>query len=184
MHPDDAVRVSRLDGPAAARAEDLFRLVYAEAFAEPPYRESAADVEAAFRRFRTHTAAPSFRGAPATAADAGPVGIAYGRPLAADTKWWEPLHDRTTDEDRREDGRRTFGLMEPAVRKAHRRRGVARRLHDALLSGTGAERAVLHVHAANTAAVAAYRAWGYEELATTRPWPGAAPHHVLLLPLH
>ncbi|WP_423833498.1 GNAT family N-acetyltransferase [Streptomyces manipurensis] len=112
------------------------------------------------------------------------MGIAYGRPSAADTKWWEPLHDRTTDEDRREDGRRTFGLMELAVRKAHRRRDVARRLHDALLSGTGAERAVLHVHAANTAAVAAYRAWGYEELATTRPWPGADPHHVLLLPLH
>lgn len=88
------------------------------------------------------------------------------------------------DEMRREDGRRTFGLMELAVRAAWRRQGIARRLHDAVLDGTEAERVLLNVHADSKAAVSAYRAWGYRKIGDARPWAGADLHDVMLLDLH
>ncbi|MFI1660036.1 GNAT family N-acetyltransferase [Streptomyces sp. NPDC020472] len=118
-----AVAIEPMDGPAAVRAQDAFRLVYAEAFAGPPYHET-------------------------------------------------------------EDGRRTFGLMEIAVRGPWRGQGVARALHTALLDGIGAERVLLNVHPANRAATAAYRAWGYRKVGETRPGGGAADlHDVMLLDL-
>ncbi|SFC14160.1 hypothetical protein [Streptomyces aidingensis] len=36
----EAVAVEHMDGTATAQAEDAFRLVYAEAFAEPPHNET------------------------------------------------------------------------------------------------------------------------------------------------
>lgn len=71
------------------------------------------------------------------------------------------------EEVSREDGRRTFGLMEPAVRERWRGQGVARRLHATLLDGLDAE-----------------RAWGYRKAGEGRPGGGAAElHEVILLDL-
>ncbi|WP_180686011.1 hypothetical protein [Streptomyces gossypiisoli] len=50
MTEQEIIEIERMDGPAAVRAEDAFRLVYAEAFAEPPCNETADDVAATFRR--------------------------------------------------------------------------------------------------------------------------------------
>ncbi|MCX5145823.1 GNAT family N-acetyltransferase [Streptomyces sp. NBC_00320] len=177
------IRVIRLDGSAAASAEDAFRLVYAEAFAEPPYAESDAEVSAAFRRFRAQTRKSTFRGALATTEDGRPVGMAYGYPLGPQTGWWDQLLEPVPEDMRREDGRRTFGLMELAVRAAWRRQGVARRLHDTLLATVDAERVLLNVHPDSEAAVAAYRAWGYRKVGDAHPWPGAPLHDVMLLDL-
>lgn len=177
------VSVEQLDGPAAARAEEAFRLVYAEAFAEPPYDETETDVAAAFRRFRSQTRKATFRGALASAPDGEAVGMAYGYPLGPQTGWWDQLTVPVPDEMRREDGRRTFGLMELAVRAAWRRQGIARRLHDAVLDGTEAARVLLNVHPDSKAAVAAYRAWGYRKIGDARPWAGADLHDVMLLDL-
>ncbi|MFD6973201.1 GNAT family N-acetyltransferase [Streptomyces sp. NPDC059979] len=179
----EGVSVEQLDGPAAAEAENAFRLVYAEAFAEPPYDENESDVSAAFRRFRSQTRKAAFRSALARSADGRPVGIAYGYPLGPQTGWWDELTEPVSEEMRREDGRRTFGLMELAVRAPWRRQGVARRLHDCLLDGIDAERVLLNVHPKSPAAVATYRAWGYRKVGDARPWDGADLHDVMLLDL-
>ncbi|WP_328871198.1 GNAT family N-acetyltransferase [Streptomyces sp. NBC_00287] len=172
-----------MDGPAAAQAEDAFRLVYAEAFGEPPYNETADDVAATFRRFRSQVRRAGFRGALARTEDGEPVGMAYGFSLAPDAVWWDRLTEPVPDEMRREDGRRTFGLMELAVRRPWRGRGIARRLHETLLDGIEAERVLLNVHPENEAASAAYRAWGYRKVGEARPQEGAGLHDVMLLGL-
>ncbi|MCF3104721.1 hypothetical protein IPZ58_24470 [Streptomyces roseoverticillatus] len=78
-----------MDGAAAAHAEEAFRHAYASVFAEPPYNESEDDVAAAFRRFRSQTRKPAFRGALARTESGDPVGLAYGYPLSARTRWWD-----------------------------------------------------------------------------------------------
>lgn len=115
---------------AAAEVEDAFRLVYAEAFAELPYSETADDIGAAFRRFRSQSRKATFRAALAHTEGGEPVGMAYGYPLGANTRWWDQLTETVPDEMRREDGHRTFGLMELAARRAWRGQGIARRLHE------------------------------------------------------
>lgn len=51
MTQQGAIAIERMDGSAAVQAEDAFKLIYAEAFAESPYNETEDDVAAAFRRF-------------------------------------------------------------------------------------------------------------------------------------
>ncbi|MET8753372.1 GNAT family N-acetyltransferase [Streptomyces sp. NPDC004667] len=182
MTADQSVRIGieQLDGPAAALAEDAFRLVYAEAFAGPPYAETEVDVSAAFRRFRTWTRKGTFRGVLAATDGGEPVGMAYGYVLGPQAGWWDQLTEPVPEDMRREDGRRTFGLMEMAVRAGWRRQGVASRLHEALLTAVDAERVLLNVHPDSREAVAAYRAWGYRKVGEAQPWPGAPLYDVML----
>ncbi|MGD3106409.1 GNAT family N-acetyltransferase [Streptomyces sp. YGL11-2] len=179
----EALTVVRLDGPAAANAEGDFRLVYADVFAEPPYYETEGDVVAAFRRFRSRTRKPAFRAALARTPDGTPVGMAYGCPLGPKTGWWDSLTEPVSDEMRREDGHRTFGLLELAVRLPWRGHRIARRLHETLLHGVEAERVVLNVHPVNEAAQAAYRSWSYRKVGEVRPGAGADLHDVMVLDL-
>ncbi|MFB6439176.1 GNAT family N-acetyltransferase [Streptomyces sp. NPDC056411] len=179
----EAITVEPLDGPATSRAEAAFRLVYAEVFAEAPYEESPEAVEATFRRFRSQVRKATFRAALARTVGGEPVGIAYGYPLSAATGWWDRLIAPVPAEVRREDGRRTFGLMEFAVRAPWRRVGVGRRLHKALLVGGNEERVLLNALPDAEAAQAAYRSWGYRKVGQARPWEGAALHDVMLLRL-
>jgi ribosomal protein S18 acetylase RimI-like enzyme len=181
MSAAEAVTVEALSGSEAAQAEQAFRLVYAEVFAEPPYNETADDVADTFRRFRAQTRKATFRGALARTADGEPVGMAYGYPLGANTSWWDHLIEPVPEEMRREDGHRTFGIMEMAVRAPWRGQGIARRLHETLLFGGSEERSLLNVHPENRAAQAAYRAWGYRKVGEARPWTGADLHDVMLL---
>lgn len=181
MTPHGTITVERVDGSAAAQAEDAFRLVYADVFAEPPYNETVDDVTAAFRRFRLRTRKPAFRGAVARTEDGEPVGMAYGWAVEPDTTWWDELTEPVPDDMRREDGHRTFGLMELAVRAPWRGQGVAQRLHETLLGGIEAERVLLNVHPDSKAASAAYRAWGYRRIGEARPWDGPDLYVVMLL---
>lgn len=177
------IRIERLDGPQAAEAEDAIRLVYAEAFVEPPYNKTPTDVDANFRRFRSQIKKPTFLAALArTEEDDEPVGIAYRHALSADTGWWDVVEPPVTDAMRREDGRRTFGLMELAVRAAWRRQGIARKLHDTLLADLGgAERVILNARPDTEPAQAAYRSWGYRTIGHGHPWAGAGIHSIMLL---
>lgn len=173
-----------MDGATALRAADAFRLIYAEAFAEPPYGETEEDVAAAFLRFPVQTRKHAFRAALARTPQGEPVGMAYGWTLAPDAVWWDELTEPVSPAMRREDGHRTFGLMELAVRAPWRGQGVARSLHTALLEGIGAERVLLNVHPEAKAASAAYRAWGYRKIGEARPWGAEADlHDVMLLDL-
>lgn len=172
-----------MDGPGAARSESAFRLVYAEVFAEEPYEETPESIAKAFRRFRSQVRKSTFRSALARTAVGEPVGIAYGYPLSPTTGWWDRLITPVPAGFRREDGQRTFGLMEFAVRAAWRRLGVGRRLHDVLLGGGTEERVLLNALPDAEAAQAAYQAWGYRKVGAAHPWEGAPLHDVMLLDL-
>ncbi|MET7495651.1 GNAT family N-acetyltransferase [Streptomyces sp900116325] len=184
MTQQGIIATERMDGSTAVQAEDAFRLIYAEAFSEPPYNETEDDVAAAFLRFPVQARNRAFRAALARTEDGEPIGMAYGHPLRPDTRWWDELTEPVPDDMRREDGHRTFGLMELAVRGPWRGQGVARRLHKTLLHGMGAERVLLNVHPASKAAPAAYRAWGYRKIGEARPGGESADlHDVMLLDL-
>ncbi|MGY5124847.1 GNAT family N-acetyltransferase [Streptomyces nigrescens] len=180
MTVSEKITVEASDGPAAARSEPAFRLVYAEVFAEEPYGESPESVEATFRRFRSQVRKSTFRAAIARTAHGDPVGIAYGYPLSTKTGWWDRLITPVSDTLKREDGQRTFGLMEFAVRAPWRRLGVARRLHETLLAEGNEERVLLNALPEAEAAQAAYRSWGYRKVGEAHPWEGAPRHDVLV----
>ncbi|MEV5311665.1 GNAT family N-acetyltransferase [Streptomyces sp. NPDC052610] len=184
MRPPPIITTELFAGSAALRVEDAFRLIYAEVFAEPPYHETDDDVRAAFRRFRSQAARrDAFLAALARTEDGEPVGMAYGFPLEPETRWWDGVAGPVPEAMRREDGRRTFGLLELAVRAPWRRRGLARRLHESLIDVVTAERVLLNVHPASSAASAAYQSWGYRKVGEARPWEGADLHDVMLLEL-
>ncbi|MDO0917443.1 GNAT family N-acetyltransferase [Streptomyces sp. DT2A-34] len=184
MTQQGTIAIERMDGSAAVQAENAFKLIYAEAFAEPPYNETEDDVAAAFHRFPVQARNPTFRAALARTEDGEPIGMACGYLLGPDTVWWDELTEPVPDDMRREDGHRTFGLMELAVRGPWRGQGVARRLHKTLLDAVGAERVLLNVHPASKAASTAYRVWGYRKIGEARPWgEGADLHDVMLLGL-
>ncbi|WP_370218913.1 GNAT family N-acetyltransferase [Kitasatospora sp. GAS1066B] len=171
-----------LNGTETLQLEGQLREVYAEAFAEPPYHEGPAEVERAFRRFRSQVRRRGFRAAVAFDGDTV-VGMAYGYPLPPSTGWWDTLTEPAPEELRREDGQRTFGLFELAVRPAWRRQGIASRMHRLLVDGLGNRRVMLNSHWEAIAAQAAYRAWGYRRVGSTIPWEGAVEHDVLILDL-
>jgi ribosomal protein S18 acetylase RimI-like enzyme len=180
----ETIAVGRMAGPAAVQAEDAFRLIYAEAFAEPPYNESEDDVAVAFGRFPVQARNRGFRAALARCEDGEAVGMAYGYPLGPDTVWWDELTEPVPEDMRREDGHRTFGLIELAVRGPWRGRGIARRLHETLLDDLEAQRVLLNVHPGSEAASAAYRSWGYRKIGEVRLWgENADVHDVMLLDL-
>ncbi|WDV51728.1 GNAT family N-acetyltransferase [Streptomyces coeruleorubidus] len=183
MTPRGTILVEPMDGSAAAQTEDAFRLIYADVFAQPPYNETAEDVSATFRRFRSQIRKRTFRAALARTGDGEPVGLAYGHAVEPDTVWWDELTEPVPDDMRREDGHRTFGLMELAVRGPWRGQGVARRLHETLLDGIEAERMLLNVHPDSKAASAAYESWGYRKIGEARPWEGPDLYDVMLLDL-
>ncbi len=103
-----------------------------------------------------------------------------------DTRWWANLDVRLPPEETREDGLRTFVIIELAVRSAWRRRRVATRLHSLLLEDVHAERVTLTVRPEPEAAPArrAYLAWGYRRVGTSRPREGAPLYDCMVHDLH
>ncbi len=81
-----------------------------------------------------------------------------------------------------DDGRRTFAVIELAVRQAWRRRRIAAALHARLLDGLDVERVTLTVRPEPEAgpARAAYAAWGYRKAGVSRPWDGAPLYDCML----
>jgi ribosomal protein S18 acetylase RimI-like enzyme len=177
------MKITRYDGADVLQVQGELELIYEEAFVEPPYSKTPADTASNFRRFQRQVTRPGFRAILARDGKGRPTGMAYGHLLAANTGWWDTLTAPVADELRREDGKRTFGLFELAVRPAFRREHVATGLHEALIDGLTCERVLLNTRPEATAAMSAYRAWGYRKVGENYPWDGASLHEVLLLDL-
>jgi ribosomal protein S18 acetylase RimI-like enzyme len=111
------------------------------------------------------------------------VGYALGYPLPAGSRWWEGLRTPAGPELVAEDGRRTFAVTEIMVRAAWRRRGHARRLHDALLAGRPQRRATLLVLPDNAPAQAAYASWGWRKVGEIQPFDDAPRYDAMVLAL-
>jgi len=111
------------------------------------------------------------------------VGYAYGASLRAGTLWWSGLREPVEPELLRETGHRTFALNEIMVRAPWRRRGIAQRLHAALLADRPESRATLLVEQENAPALAAYTKWGWRQVGHLQPFPDAPVYASMLLDL-
>ncbi|MFJ8577939.1 GNAT family N-acetyltransferase [Micromonospora sp. NPDC093277] len=115
--------------------------------------------------------------------DGALVGYALGYTLPAESPWWGGLLSNVDARTLVETGDRTFALNEIMVRERWRRRGIARRLHDALIKQVTAERATLLVLPDNVAAQAAYRGWGWQKLGELQPFHDAPVYDAMILNL-
>jgi len=179
------ITYSRHSGTDAAMGLDDFLSAYEEVYAEPPYNEGPRDVAEFIEHYDAHTQRAGMRLILAREG-AEVVGFAYGYYLAPDTRWWANLQDvQLPSAYTREDGRRTFVILEMAVRKPWRRRGISTALHERLLDGVEAQRVTLTVRPEPEAAPAraAYVAWGYESLGTSHPWDDAPFYECMVRPL-
>lgn len=175
--PDRAFRF--VAGDTAELAE-----LYAEVYAEPPYRWGEEHAELFTERFETQRSQPGFSLVEARHGGLL-VGIAFGVTLQPTSPWWQNLLTPLPDAVTHEYPNRTFALVELLVRKPHRRRHAAHTMHDMILKDRTEERATLTVLPAAAAAQAAYSAWGWRKLAQKRnPLPGSPEFDVLLKGLH
>jgi GNAT superfamily N-acetyltransferase len=184
MTDTDQVAVELRDGSAAAPLLDEILPTYEEVYAEPPYCEGPRDVADFIERFHRQAERPGFRMAIARAGG-DVVGFTFGYLLPADTQWWTGALAELPEGFTREDGERTFVIIELAVLASWRRRGVARQLHETLLDGQAVERVTLTMRPEPDAAPAqaAYAAWGYRTVGQTRPWNDAPVYDSMVLDL-
>ena len=167
----DEVHIVVYDGVAATLSEELLAS-YLEVYAEAPYWETAKEVAEFAAEWPELLAEPGFRLALART-DAGElVGFALGHLLGANSAWWADMRPmpaaETTGRIRVEDLTRSFGVAELGVHRAWRRRGIARRLHDALLAGRSELPVVLWARTDAPGAQATYDRWGYQRLGTVQ----------------
>ncbi|GAQ55997.1 GNAT family N-acetyltransferase [Streptomyces acidiscabies] len=172
----------RYDALDADTRLDAFLPAYTEIYREPPYLEGPDDVTEFAEHYHVQTRRPGMRLILARAQEEV-VGFTYGYHLSPDTRWWTNLQDAgLSPEFTREDGQRTFVIIELAVRTPWRRHGIATELHNRLLQGLDAERVTLTVRPEPEAAPArsAYEAWGYRKLGVSRPFEGAPLYDCML----
>lgn len=176
------IRYESYDVVASSKLVDtvivpLYEDVYADVLADP-----FDSTERFTERVRSWLSRPTFAMVAAYAGDE-PVGQAFGTNLTSLGPWDKmltPLPDGFADEY---GGTRTFCLTEIMVREPWRRQGIARQMHDMLLSGRTAHRAILTVRQDNDAAHAAYASWGWRKVGLMHPFPDAPIYDTLLLPL-
>jgi GNAT superfamily N-acetyltransferase len=176
------VTYERHEGAQAAAQLDAFLAAYEEVYADPPYSEGPSDVAQFIDRYLVHTRRPGTRLVLARDGEEV-VGFTYGFLLPVDTGWWTSLHRSLPEDFTRETGSRTWAIIELAVRKPWRRRGIAAALHSALLEGLRVERVTLTVRPEPEAAPArsAYAAWGYRNVGVAHPWEGAPFYTAMVL---
>lgn len=137
------------DEVAEVPGNELLAL-YGDVYAGPPYFDGPADVAEFADAWPRWRAEPGFR--LALARDVGELeGFAVGWVLPPGVAWG--IDNEVS----------SYGIAEMGVREKWRGRGIATRLHTALLAGRPETRVVLWVRADAPAARATYARWGYRE---------------------
>ncbi|MDQ3762375.1 MAG: GNAT family N-acetyltransferase [Actinomycetota bacterium] len=109
-----------------------------------------------------------------------PIGFAFGFQLPAQTKWWDGALTPLPDEITTEYPGRTFVIIELAVRRPYRQRGVGRLLHAHLTAGLSEERITLLVSPEAPAPQHAYRSWGYQPVGQIQPFPNGPVYDAMI----
>ncbi|GAA1589828.1 hypothetical protein GCM10009678_85230 [Actinomadura kijaniata] len=173
-----ALRMERLDGPAAGERlalwVDAYEDVYAHALDlsdhnDPPIGE----------RLERHRGRPGFE---LVAAFDGErvAGFLYGYTLPEDSLWWEGLTPAPDPEFVREHPGRTVGLCELLVGVPWRRSSVAATLLESFLAHRPEERAAALVTDGNAVVLGRYAAYGFTPVGTMEPYPGWRPHTMIV----
>ena len=157
-------------GDKARGLADVVGGLYQAVFSLPPFNGDDAEFANQRSYYPQMTTRPGFRLTTARAGDEH-VGFGYGFPLPADTRWWTGLADPVSKEFAREDGHRTFAVIDYGVLPAWRGRGVGRAIHDELLAGSGARRATLSVQPKAVETQEIYRRWGWGWLSSRKMDP-------------
>jgi len=160
---EPGVDIEAFDGDEASPLCGIVSEMYRAVFSLPPFSGDDAEFDNQRSTFPDFTTRAGFRLAMARAEDAY-AGFGYGFLLPADTHWWTGLAEPVSAEFAREDGHRTFALINYGVLAGWRGRGLGRAIHDALLGGSGAERATLSVQPKATDTQAIYRQWGWRKV--------------------
>jgi ribosomal protein S18 acetylase RimI-like enzyme len=175
------VRIETYEGPAAALTDEL-RALYAAVYAEPPYRDGPGEVAEFAAEWPGLLTQPGFRLALARTGTGQLVGFALGHAVDPASGWWAGIRPAPPAGDTHRVGvdhvGQSFGIAELGVHPGWRRRGLASRLHQALLAGRPEPGVVLWVRADAPAARATYARWGYRLIGSV---PDRPPYQVMYL---
>ena len=159
--------------------------VYAEAFAEPPYRDANRGTEIRRRLQQQHRRIEGYRGFVALGRaglpglpDHGVAGMTYGYRSLRD-QWWRDTVARQLDHQARErwlDD--AYELVEIAVHPALQGRGVGALLVGALLAGRAEATCVLSTRT-DSRAHRLYARLGFEVITEMPFGPGGPPFYVM-----
>jgi GNAT superfamily N-acetyltransferase len=178
--PAAHVALRTLNGDQAASNLDVYRALYAEVYAEPPYEWGDDHADLFADRFQVQRRQPGFALVEARA-ETELVGLAFGVTLQPTTPWWNNLTRPLPTAITSESPGRTFALVELLVPEPWRRQGIAQAMHDLLLKDRTEERATLTVLPTAAPAQAAYQKWGWHKVAQKRnPLPGSPLFDVML----
>jgi GNAT superfamily N-acetyltransferase len=169
------MKVRTWDGPAARGLTDVVCCLYRVVFSEEPFNGTPEEFDGQRDYYPKMTARPGFRLATAQVDDEQGefIGFGYGYLLPSDTTWWDGIDQPVPPEETREDGRRSFALIDFGVLPAWQGKGIGRAIHDELLGGSGAERATLAVQPKATRTEATYLRWGWRRAAHLTNSPGS-----------
>jgi len=156
----DEVVVAVLGGEEAGAIAGDVGLLYRASFGAAPNSEGPEQFDHQRASFDELRGRRGFRLSVARLAG-GLVGFAYGAFLLPETRWWNGMCEPLPEEMTAETGDRTFSLVDMGVLPEHRRRGIGRALHDAVLRGCGAERATLAVEPRLESNQWLYQSWGW-----------------------
>jgi ribosomal protein S18 acetylase RimI-like enzyme len=177
------IEYRRHSGEQSGELVEQLAPVFAEVYAEPPYYFGSDEVTLFRERFDVQRQQGGFSLVTAHS-ESELVGFVFGVTQLPTTAWWSRLLTSVPEEVSEERLGRTFAVVELVVRIPWRRRGVAWRMHDMLLSHRPEERATLTVRPDAYAAQAAYAKWGWHKVAQkTNPLPGNPVYDILIKPL-
>jgi GNAT superfamily N-acetyltransferase len=178
------VTFCRYNVAEARRLRDTVEIIYVRSYVEAIASADPFDrVDEFMRRFDFYTSQPEFDLVVAYQGGEA-IGQTWGWPLTEHSRWWEGFLSEPEPGFTREDGHRTFALSEIMVSREWAGKGVARALHDHLLSARSESRATLLVEPENTRAYRAYLHWGWRKATQLRPsWDNAPIFDVLILAL-
>jgi GNAT superfamily N-acetyltransferase len=156
--------------------------LYAEVYAKEIECDAFFSVERFDERLTGHASAPGWMCVLGDV-EGDHVGYAYGATVRRGG-WWNGVQTPMDPELIREDGSRTFGLFEIMVRTPWRGQGIARGVHDELMSRRTEERAALTVEQAHPRVRAMYESWGYRKVGELKPFKDSPLYDAMLLDLH
>ncbi|MFI6678724.1 GNAT family N-acetyltransferase [Kribbella sp. NPDC050470] len=170
--------LTRFTGTETLELVPRLRPLYANAYSEPPYEMSDADIEQFEIRVTKHAGLDGFA-LVAGKLDGRLVGFSYGFTFPPG-RWWTGVKTDPPPADVASGP--LFAVIELGVHTDFRGRGFSRQLVDALLAGRPEPFASL-ISRPGAQAHAMYQRWGWKKVGTTQTYPHWPVEDIDVLPL-